>query len=63
VRLIARKRPQSQDELIAYTKASPGKVKIASAGNGTSQHIAMQLFTGDAGSAWHQWLANTPKAN
>jgi tripartite-type tricarboxylate transporter receptor subunit TctC len=40
VPLIARKRLQSQDELIAYTKANPGKVNMASAGTGTSQHIA-----------------------
>jgi tripartite-type tricarboxylate transporter receptor subunit TctC len=43
VPLIARKRPQIQDELIAYTKAHPGKVNMASAGNGTSQHIAGEL--------------------
>jgi tripartite-type tricarboxylate transporter receptor subunit TctC len=31
-------------ELIAYAKANPGKVSMASAGNGTSQHIAGELF-------------------
>jgi tripartite-type tricarboxylate transporter receptor subunit TctC len=31
-------------ELIAYTKANPGKVNVASAGNGTSPHMAGELF-------------------
>jgi tripartite-type tricarboxylate transporter receptor subunit TctC len=31
-------------EFIAYTKANPGKVNMASAGNGTVSHIAGELF-------------------
>jgi tripartite-type tricarboxylate transporter receptor subunit TctC len=31
-------------ELIAYAKAHPGKINMASAGNGTSSHIAGELF-------------------
>jgi len=36
-------------EFIAYTKANPGKVNIATSGNGTPQHIAAELFTMMAG--------------
>jgi tripartite-type tricarboxylate transporter receptor subunit TctC len=31
-------------EFIAYTKANPGKISYASAGNGTSAHLAAELF-------------------
>jgi tripartite-type tricarboxylate transporter receptor subunit TctC len=31
-------------ELIAYAKESPGKVNLASAGNGTIQHVSGELF-------------------
>ncbi len=31
-------------EFIAYAKANPGKVNMASAGNGTAHHMAGELF-------------------
>ena len=34
----------SVSEFIAYAKANPGKISMASAGVGTSQHLAMELF-------------------
>ena len=36
-------------EFIAYAKANPGKVSMASAGNGTSQHLSGELFKMMAG--------------
>lgn len=36
-------------EMIAYAKANPGKLTYASAGNGTSQHLAGELFKKMAG--------------
>ena len=31
-------------ELIAYAKANPGRIDMASAGNGTTSHLAGELF-------------------
>ncbi len=39
----------SAQELIAYLKANPGKVNVASAGNGTTSHLAQQMFKNAAG--------------
>jgi tripartite-type tricarboxylate transporter receptor subunit TctC len=36
-------------EFIAYAKASPGKINMASAGNGTGPHVAGELFKMMAG--------------
>jgi tripartite-type tricarboxylate transporter receptor subunit TctC len=36
-------------EFIAYARANPGKISMASAGVGTSQHLAMELFKSMAG--------------
>jgi tripartite-type tricarboxylate transporter receptor subunit TctC len=36
-------------EFIAYTKANPGKLNMASAGNGTSSHVSGELFKMMAG--------------
>ncbi len=36
-------------EFIAYAKANPGKVNMASSGNGTSVHVAGELFNMMAG--------------
>jgi tripartite-type tricarboxylate transporter receptor subunit TctC len=36
-------------EFIAYAKASPGKINMASAGNGTATHVAGELFKMMAG--------------
>jgi tripartite-type tricarboxylate transporter receptor subunit TctC len=35
---------QSVKELIAMAKAKPGEINYASAGNGTGQHLSMELF-------------------
>src|SRR5436305_1454624 len=36
-------------EFIAYAKANPGKINMASAGTGTTQHLASELFKVMAG--------------
>jgi tripartite-type tricarboxylate transporter receptor subunit TctC len=36
-------------ELVAYGKAHPGKLSYASVGNGSSSHLAMELFKTEAG--------------
>jgi tripartite-type tricarboxylate transporter receptor subunit TctC len=39
-------------ELIAYAKANPGKIAMASAGNGSTSHLAGALFQRWPASAW-----------
>ena len=41
--------PTTVDELIRYAKANPGKINFASAGNGTTSHLAGELFKTMAG--------------
>ncbi len=41
--------PENVTEFISYAKANPGKVNMASAGNGTAQHLAGELFMMMAG--------------
>ncbi len=50
-------------ELIAYAKASPGKLNYASAGNGSMSHLAMAMFMQEAGIALtHVPYQGSPKA-
>ena len=41
--------PKTIQELVAYGKAHPGKIKWASSGNGAGGHLALVLFAKDAG--------------
>jgi tripartite-type tricarboxylate transporter receptor subunit TctC len=41
--------PQTVPEFIAYAKANPGKIIMASVGNGTTPHMAGELFKMMAG--------------
>jgi tripartite-type tricarboxylate transporter receptor subunit TctC len=40
---------RSVPEFLAYAKANPGKLKVAYAGNGTPQHVGIELFKMMAG--------------
>src|SRR3989304_535583 len=40
---------QSVKEFVALAKANPGELNYASSGNGTPQHLTMELFKLDAG--------------
>jgi hypothetical protein len=40
---------KSVPEFIAYAKANPGKITMASGGNGTPQHVSGELFGMSAG--------------
>ncbi|MBR0673335.1 Bug family tripartite tricarboxylate transporter substrate binding protein [Neoroseomonas soli] len=41
--------PRTLAEFIAYSKANPGRVTIASAGTGSSTHLALELFNAASG--------------
>src|SRR3984893_839329 len=50
VTTVAREVPaKTVGEFIAYVKANPGKVNIASSGNGTSVHLSGELFMAMSG--------------
>lgn len=40
---------QSVKDLVSYAKGHPGKLAVASAGNGTATHLAAELFQAEAG--------------
>ena len=40
---------KSAKDLIAYLKANPGKINVASAGNGTTSHLAQEMFKAATG--------------
>jgi len=40
---------KTAQELLAYLKANPGKVNVASAGNGTTSHLAQEMFRAATG--------------
>jgi tripartite-type tricarboxylate transporter receptor subunit TctC len=42
---------QNLKQLIAYAKASPGKMNFGSSGNGTSRHLAGEIFNKMAGTS------------
>jgi tripartite-type tricarboxylate transporter receptor subunit TctC len=41
--------PRTVPELVRYAKENPGKVSVASAGNGNTSHLALELFSNMAG--------------
>ena len=43
---------KSVAEFIAYAKANPGKITLASSGNGTSVHMSGELFKFMMRSTW-----------
>ena len=54
---------QSVKELIAYAKAKPGGISWASAGNGSTSHLALELFKVETGvPATHVPYKGTPPA-
>ena len=45
----AKSKFSKHEDLIAYAKANPGRLNFASAGNGTSTHLGIELLKGEAG--------------